>query len=189
MNLRVLGMFPAGCQSGAAGLEMFPRDLRIRERALRIDPRAVRIDPQALRICPRRSRMYPEALRINPQAARIDPQAPRIHPRRLRMYPGRVRTYPEARREHLQAFLLDPTCDRPPAGTVAILRRVMDFRSRLLATLRRVAPLFEDPGVMVVGLERREEAPATTRSSSGLSRSRWRGTSGSAHRSFGTSSA
>jgi hypothetical protein len=29
----------------------------------------------------------------------------------------------------------------------------MDFRSRLLATLRRVAPLFEVPGVMVVGSE------------------------------------
>jgi hypothetical protein len=29
----------------------------------------------------------------------------------------------------------------------------MDFRSRLLATLRRVAPLFEEPGVMVVGSE------------------------------------
>lgn len=29
----------------------------------------------------------------------------------------------------------------------------MDFRSRLLATLRSVAPLFEEPGVMVVGSE------------------------------------
>ncbi|MGH9360375.1 MAG: hypothetical protein ACRD2T_00555, partial [Thermoanaerobaculia bacterium] len=39
------------------------------------------------------------------------------------------------------------------SGTVAILQPVMDFRSRLLATLRRVAPLFEEPGVMVVGSE------------------------------------
>lgn len=29
----------------------------------------------------------------------------------------------------------------------------MDFRSRLLATLRRLAPLFEEEGVMVVGSE------------------------------------
>ncbi len=29
----------------------------------------------------------------------------------------------------------------------------MDFRSRLLATLRQVAPLFEEPGVIVVGSE------------------------------------
>ena len=29
----------------------------------------------------------------------------------------------------------------------------MDFRQRLLATLRRLEPLFEEPGVMVVGSE------------------------------------
>ena len=29
----------------------------------------------------------------------------------------------------------------------------MDFRSRLFATLKQVAPLFKEPGVMVVGSE------------------------------------